>query len=457
MHSICGHVLSGDESRSQSFWTGIDFHECFEPPNPSSLIDTLSMPFSISRAVEETPDKMIHETSVDKYLGTAKSTRKGVALALSGGGYRAALFHLGAVRRLNELGVLHQIDTISSVSGGSIFAAHLATRIPWPLRGPLPAEEWQKTVAAPFHEFTKRDIRTSSFFKRFVPWKWLDGDAESDALANQYEKHLTQAKLADLPDTPRFILCSTDLAFGVNWIFEKYRMGDYKLGYKPFPADWLLARAVAASSCFPPVFRPVQIRMAVTEFKGGSASEAERRKAMSDLRINDGGNYDNLGLEPVWKDHAILFCSDGGGAFDVSPDKGFFDRIQRYSEILYNQVVAVRKRWLMSNFLSHELEGAYWGCGSAPERYGDYPGYSKLLAKEVISQIRTDLDRFSDAEAAVLENHGYLLVEAAINKHASNFSKLIDAPLKIPYPDWMDEKKVRLALKDSHKTKILGR
>ena len=52
------------------------------------------------------------------------------------------------------------------------------------------------------------------------------------------------------------------------------------------------------------------------------------------------------------------FCSDGSGAFDVSPDKGFLDRLVRYSEILYNQVVAVRKRWLMSNFLAHELEGA---------------------------------------------------------------------------------------------------
>ena len=60
-----------------------------------------------------------------------------LALCLSGGGYRAALFHLGAVRRLNELGVLSKIETISSVSGGSILAAHLATAIrPWPEERP---------------------------------------------------------------------------------------------------------------------------------------------------------------------------------------------------------------------------------------------------------------------------------------------------------------------------------
>ncbi|WHZ16049.1 MAG: hypothetical protein OJF52_002897 [Nitrospira sp.] len=45
------------------------------------------------------------------------------ALALSGGGFRATAFHLGVLKRLNELGLLRQVDIISSVSGGSIAAA----------------------------------------------------------------------------------------------------------------------------------------------------------------------------------------------------------------------------------------------------------------------------------------------------------------------------------------------
>src|SRR5262245_11584264 len=49
----------------------------------------------------------------------------GIALCLSGGGYRAMLFHLGALWRLNEAGYLPQLDRISSVSGGSITAAML--------------------------------------------------------------------------------------------------------------------------------------------------------------------------------------------------------------------------------------------------------------------------------------------------------------------------------------------
>ena len=51
-------------------------------------------------------------------------------LALSGGGIRATLFHLGAIWRINQLGKLRDLGRITSVSGGSIAAALLA--IAWP-------------------------------------------------------------------------------------------------------------------------------------------------------------------------------------------------------------------------------------------------------------------------------------------------------------------------------------
>lgn len=50
---------------------------------------------------------------------------EGTALCLSGGGYRAMLFHLGSLWRLNEAGRLATLARISSVSGGSITAATL--------------------------------------------------------------------------------------------------------------------------------------------------------------------------------------------------------------------------------------------------------------------------------------------------------------------------------------------
>src|ERR671921_930166 len=108
-------------------------------------------------------------------MGTQGDTsrgRQGVALCLSGGGFRAALFHLGALRRLNELGILSQVDVISSVSGGSIFAAHLAERIPiWPEAGGTVAT-WDEAVAAPFRSFVQCNRRTSPVLRRLIPTNW---------------------------------------------------------------------------------------------------------------------------------------------------------------------------------------------------------------------------------------------------------------------------------------------
>ncbi len=53
---------------------------------------------------------------------------KTLGLALSGGGYRATLFGLGSLWRLNDAGLLGKLDRVTSVSGGSIVAGVLANR-----------------------------------------------------------------------------------------------------------------------------------------------------------------------------------------------------------------------------------------------------------------------------------------------------------------------------------------
>src|SRR5262245_41108238 len=99
--------------------------------------------------------------------------RSGIALCLSGGGYRAAIFHLGALRRLNELGILSHVDTISAVSGGSILAAHLARRVPeWPDPGDC-IPDWDARIAEPFKQLVRRNIRTTPLLHRAIPWNWL--------------------------------------------------------------------------------------------------------------------------------------------------------------------------------------------------------------------------------------------------------------------------------------------
>lgn len=333
--------------------------------------------------------------AIDRYLPEETPLRRGLAVCLSGGGFRAALFHLGALRRLNEVGLLSQIDTFSSVSGGSILAAHLAEKIkPWPARG-MVVGDWEATAEIPFRKVVKRNLRTWPIANRLLPWNWFKNSTGVETLAAQYERNVTRLRLSELPDRPRFLINATDLPFAVNWVFDSHlagavrgRMGDYQVGYlRPLP-NWPLARAVAASSCFPPIFNPMPLKLRPNEMLGGKYAKGNRDKIVGSIGVSDGGIYDNLGLEPVWKDHAILLVSDGGGSFEPDAARGLFWRLQRYVSVVDSQVRALRKRWLISNFISGQIRGAYWGIGGvANHYYPDARGYSEELVDDTISEV----------------------------------------------------------------------
>src|SRR5436853_3326726 len=111
------------------------------------------MPPSIERAAAATSH------AVATYLPEPRDRRRGVALCLSGGGFRAALFHLGALRRLNEVDILSQLTTVAGVSGGSVLAAFLTERLPWATL-PMPTDEWERRIAVPFRAFVSKNLGT---------------------------------------------------------------------------------------------------------------------------------------------------------------------------------------------------------------------------------------------------------------------------------------------------------
>lgn len=379
--------------------------------------------------------------------------RQGLALCLSGGGFRAALFHLGALRRLNELGILSAVDTVTAVSGGSILAAHLAATLqPWPTPGD-PVGDWDARVVEPFRRIAARNVRTPAILRRLLPWNWFSSSTGVRTLARICERVVTGLRLVGLPTRPRFVFCSTDMEFGVNWEFRRDQLGDYQVGYAATPPDWPVARAVAASSAFPPVFNPLPVDLPPEAFKGG-------QQRMTDLRLTDGGVYDNLGIEPVWKSHATLLVSDGGAPFDFEPDRGLLRRLKRYADIIGGQVAALRKRWLVSNFIAGTLRGTYWGVASAVESYEQpgFPGYSRKLVDDRIASVRTDLDAFSPAEMDVLENHGYTLAAVAVARYAPELVRIDPPPPSAPpHRDWMSEAAVRTGLAESATRTLLGR
>jgi predicted acylesterase/phospholipase RssA len=82
-----------------------------------------------------------------------------VVLALSGGGYRAMLFHVGALWKLNEIGELRHLSHVSSVSGGSITAGVLAMNWPRLQFANGVATNFQDQIAGPLTALAGRTLQ----------------------------------------------------------------------------------------------------------------------------------------------------------------------------------------------------------------------------------------------------------------------------------------------------------
>ncbi len=399
---------------------------------------------------------------------------KNIALCLSGGGYRAALFHLGVLRFLHRIGVLQNVKAISSVSGGSIISAHLVRMLKEnEINRGLGFIDWEKQVSAPFREFVQNDIRTIPFITHLL-WNWKFPKFRANHLEKKYKKKLTsfenkegeitEIKLKDLPQTPKFIFNTANLTFGINWEFRRIKSGDYQIGYSEKISNWSLARAVMMSSCFPPIFGPVELNLSELDFKGGRYKKADQKTLLSRTQFTDGGVYDNLGLEPIDKivnknrAYDTVLVSDGGQPFAFDSPNFFVSKFMRYVSNTMNQVAGLRKQ----NFYTFKYkestannsyaryQGAYFGIGNGRqnERKSPFLGYSGILAKNVLAGIRTDLDHFTEEESQILENHGYFVAMMKLAREYPNLDLDKDV-LNPPHIQWVDENKVKNVLKNS--------
>jgi NTE family protein len=195
-----------------------------------------------------------------------------LGLALSGGGFRAAFFHLGVLARLAELGLLRQVEVISTVSGGSIVGAVYYLRLKWLLERHPQAEisdemyaELVADVAARLRAAVRQNIRGRIFLNLFKNFGTASRKySRSDRIGELYDRYLfnpawegerprtrwggaTKIELRELliapqgqdasfkPDTdnaalaakvPILLLNATSLNSGHNWRFEAVRMGE---------------------------------------------------------------------------------------------------------------------------------------------------------------------------------------------------------------------------------------
>ena len=411
-----------------------------------------------------------------------------LGLALSGGGFRAAFFHVGVLARLAEIGLLPRVEVISTVSGGSIVGALyylcLKRRLESMPEGGIGRDGYLELVAeveALLRRGAQRNIRTRTFANPLKNAKMVLSPrySRSDRIGDLYDRYIYKdawgeqrerrwkghgpelpVALRELKISPRcepvedpaaynashdeklpiLLLNATSLNSGHNWRFEAVRMGEslpvderrakiansvdksMRLlpGYfdpcrgwpqvPPAKRDFPLAKAVAASAAVPGVFQPLPI---------SGMYEGIR------VQLVDGGVQDNQGLQGLLDSGCDqLIVSDASGQMPdrEHPSSRLFGVLARSGSIEGDRIRDEQLLELLDRegeralvHLRLGLDGRAIPPGSAPPRAeakadGATADFGvDADAQDALSQIRTDLDFFSDTEASALELDAYLM------------------------------------------------
>jgi predicted acylesterase/phospholipase RssA len=344
---------------------------------------------------------------------------KKIGLALSGGGFRATLYHLGVIRFLRDADLLRQVTHITSVSGGSIFAAHLVLN--WDRYNGSPEEFDQ--AAAQLLEFVRMDVR-NRILRRFLLGLLVRGPRRLLGLSNrhlmrtgllehQYQKHLYGDKsLFELPESPELHLLATNLSEGCLCSFNRdgLWMMQQKAGRPQIERIRVglmtVSRAVVASSCFPGFFPPLELTGREVGARGGEFGQQA---------YTDGGVFDNLGvrmfrwLTPMLTGDRELdgvLVSDVGKAFDVQVNRkagGLIRTALRATDILMDRV------WQLENESFQDTFGFVFARITDVAGPHEDPTALHPEVQRQTANIRTDLDAFSPLEISCLIRHGYCI------------------------------------------------
>lgn len=328
--------------------------------------------------------------------------RRKIGVALSGGGYRAAAYHIGTLRVLNKLGVLDNVDVISSVSGGSITAAYYALN-----------KDCYESFEKSFIEKLQTGVMTcvwlllaftiisiilisgvigcAIYLKLSEIWlsvfisslifvcivvyillRWYNYMPISYIISQKYDKLFFEKKtLKDLPESPLLTINATNIATNLPFNFSRNYMGEYiyRIDNKSiFKAEsFPISRAVMASSCVPYGFTPITIdkRYLLNDY-------SECAKHPEPPLLVDGGIYDNQGAhklsERKSKFHAdLIIVSDAGnGEIKAAGTNNFLITLYKTSEMMMDRI---KKLQVIHNiYQGHEAHAHYayvplnWEC-----------------------------------------------------------------------------------------------
>lgn len=214
-----------------------------------------------------------------------------IALSLSGGGYRAAGFHLGALSLLHRVGLLRNVAALSTVSGGTLIGARYARAL---LRG--------ESFEAFFADFSRYLLRNNAVQRAIAQLGAGGARTVITSAANVYadEALLGDTRLGALFDADTHVdewcFNATEFDAGIAFRFQSSRHPEARIGNGRYAiprdaaAQIRLADIAAASSCFPGAFEPIVFPR---EFP------SVPREGLADVALMDGGIYDNQGIDAL--------------------------------------------------------------------------------------------------------------------------------------------------------------
>lgn len=230
-----------------------------------------------------------------------------IALSCSGGGYRAASFHLGAMSYLQRLQyrgkpLLENVRMISTVSGGTITGVIYALK---------KQEGWSFEQV---YDFILQKLRTLDLVKEGIEKlntnvRWDNPSKRKNlinAFAELYDREFTGSKTFSEFDTMKshleaVVFNSTEFNNGINFRFRNSGtgyFGNFKIRVpQQLSSEVKLADAIAASSCFTGGFEPL---IWPQDFVHAQSPALQQYAATATpIGLMDGGIYDNQGIESI--------------------------------------------------------------------------------------------------------------------------------------------------------------
>jgi NTE family protein len=383
-----------------------------------------------------------------------KEDAMNLTLALSGGGFRATIFHLGVLRRLAKSDQLENIVLLSTVSGGSLCAGLIfaLNNCQWPN-----SKDYLDRVEPEAHRLLTTFDMQGSLIQRSLGTFWTLLETRASTLSSLMQKHWGMtAQLKDLPPSPRWMINTTCYETGKNWRFERLRMGDYLFGYSN-DTDLPLADTVAASAGFPGLIGALALNTTDRKWFQYEAPEADAQRPdradegtwikvpvsprYETVHLWDGGVYDNHGLEGIhdfkngWSSRfGFLIVSDAAGrAEEEKYRKGIPTLMRLSSGIMMNQVRSLRTRAILARIQEHPDidQGVFLQMGNT--------------ALEILHAAGRDswLPQFSqgilpDAEANLAAHHPTVIRKATEQEYERLFHhgyEVADTTLSVYYPE----------------------